>query len=77
MLWHLAGGEGGIRHFMEHLMHPLAAMMKTLGNPEVTTELQQTLIGSVMQEVLIRQDKNKDKVQHTYIMPNTFSIKIN
>ena len=50
LLWHLGGGEGGIRHFMEHLMDPLAAMMKTLGNPEVTTELKQTIIRGVMQE---------------------------
>jgi carnitine 3-dehydrogenase len=50
LLWHLGGGEGGIRHFMEHLMEPLAAMMKTLGNPEVTTELKQMIIRGVMQE---------------------------
>jgi carnitine 3-dehydrogenase len=34
--WHLGGGAGGIDHFMEQLMDPLAAMMKTLGNPQVT-----------------------------------------
>jgi 3-hydroxyacyl-CoA dehydrogenase len=50
LLWHLGGGEGGIRHFMEHLMDPLAAMMKDLGNPEVTTELKQIIIRGVMQE---------------------------
>src|SRR5256714_2057085 len=33
--WHLGGGEGGINHFMEQLMDPLAAMMQTLGNPSV------------------------------------------
>ncbi len=25
--WHLGGGEGGIKHFMDHLMEPLAGMM--------------------------------------------------
>jgi hypothetical protein len=35
---------------MEHLMDPLATLMKNLGNPEVTTELKQTIIGGVMQE---------------------------
>jgi 3-hydroxyacyl-CoA dehydrogenase len=50
LLWHLGGGEGGIQHFMEHLMDPLATLMKNLGNPEVTTELKQTIIGGVMQE---------------------------
>ena len=29
--WHLGGGAGGIKHFMDHLMDPLAAMIKTLG----------------------------------------------
>ena len=31
-------------------MDPLATRMKNLGNPEVTTELEQTIIGGVMQE---------------------------
>ena len=34
--WHLGGGAGGIKHFMDHLMDPLAAMIKTLGTPDVT-----------------------------------------
>src|SRR6201984_2778080 len=48
--WHLGGGAGGINHFMEHLMDPLAAMMKTLGNPQVTPELQKTIVDGVMRE---------------------------
>jgi hypothetical protein len=48
--WHLGGGAGGIKHFMEQLMDPLAAMMKTLGNPEVTRELKQTIVDGVMRE---------------------------
>ncbi len=50
LLWHLGGGEGGIRHFMEHLMDPLASMMKTLGNPELTDELKQTITQGVLRE---------------------------
>ena len=48
--WHLGGGAGGIDHFMEQLMDPLAAMMKTLGNPEVTPELKQTIVEGVTRE---------------------------
>ena len=48
--WHLGGGAGGIKHFMEQLMDPLAAMMKTLGNPEVTPGLKQTIVDGVMRE---------------------------
>jgi carnitine 3-dehydrogenase len=48
--WHLGGGAGGIKHFMEQLMDPLAAMMKTLGNPEVSPELKETIADGVMRE---------------------------
>jgi 3-hydroxyacyl-CoA dehydrogenase len=46
--WHVGGGQGGIHHFMDHLMAPLAGMMKTLGNPEITAELKQTIVEGVM-----------------------------
>jgi len=48
--WHLGGGQGGIKHFMEHLMDPLGGMWKTLGNPEVTPELKRTITEGVLQE---------------------------
>ena len=48
--WHLGGGAGGIKHFMEHLMDPLAGMMKSLGNPDITPALKQTVIDGVMRE---------------------------
>jgi len=32
MLFHLAGGEAGIKHFMEHLSGPVAAWWKDLGS---------------------------------------------
>jgi hypothetical protein len=35
---------------MEQLMDPLAAMMKTLGDPQVTPELKQTIVEGVMRE---------------------------
>lgn len=47
--WHVGGGQGGIQHFMEHLMDPLAGMMKTLGNPEITPKLKQTIVEGVTQ----------------------------
>src|SRR5712675_2154180 len=48
--WHLGGGAGGIKHFMDHLMDPLAGMMKVLGTPNITPELKQTVIDGVMHE---------------------------
>ncbi len=46
--WHLGGGAGGIHHFMEHLMDPMAGLMKALGNPDVTPGLKQTVADGVM-----------------------------
>jgi 3-hydroxyacyl-CoA dehydrogenase len=48
--WHIGGGKGGIQHFMEHLMDPLEAMMKTLGTPEITPQLKQTVVDAVLKE---------------------------
>ena len=63
--WHLGGGAGGIKHFMEHLMDPLQGMMKALGIPNITPELKQTVIDGVMREAAGRsveqlaQDENR------------------
>src|SRR5690349_11214631 len=48
--WHLGGGEGGIKHFMDHLMDPLTGMMKALGTPNITPELKQKVVDGVMRE---------------------------
>ncbi len=48
--WHLGGGEGGIKHFMDHLMEPLAGMMRVLGTPNITPQLKQTIIDGVQRE---------------------------
>jgi len=47
--WHLGGGPGGIKHFMEHLMPGLEAIIKSLGTPEITDELKQTIVDGVLQ----------------------------
>ncbi len=48
--WHVGGGAGGIRHFIEHLMDPMAGMFKTLGSPNVTPELKKTVADGVLKE---------------------------
>jgi 3-hydroxyacyl-CoA dehydrogenase len=50
LLWHLGGGDGGIEHFMETLMGPLAAMWPVLGNPQLTPELEQKIVDGVLNE---------------------------
>ena len=47
--WHLAGGAGGINHFMEHLMPGMVATFKILGTPNVTDELKQKIVDGVLQ----------------------------
>jgi 3-hydroxyacyl-CoA dehydrogenase/sugar lactone lactonase YvrE len=47
--WHLGGGAGGIKHFMEHLMPGLTEMIKTLKAPEVNDQLKQTIVDGVLQ----------------------------
>src|SRR5258706_3468875 len=47
--WHLGGCPGGIKHFMEHLMPGLEAIIKALGTPEITDELKQTIVDGVTQ----------------------------
>ena len=48
--WHLGGGAGGIKHFMDHLMDPMAATIRNLGSPDVTPELKKTISDGVLQE---------------------------
>ena len=51
LLWHLGGGEGGIRHFMDTLMPQMAtALWPALGNPELTPELQEKIVDGVLEE---------------------------
>src|SRR5258706_11763780 len=63
--WHVGGGAGGIKHFMEHLMVPLEGMMKALGTPNITAELKQKVIDGVTRETAGRsveqlaQDENR------------------
>ncbi len=52
--WHIGGGAGGIQHFMAHLMDPLAAMSKVLGNPEMTPDLRRKITEGVLQETANR-----------------------
>src|SRR5207247_6925293 len=41
--WHVGGGAGGVKHFMEHLMDPLGGVMKTRGNQEHTPALNERI----------------------------------
>jgi len=46
--FHLGGGSSGITHFVEHLMDPLAELIKSLGTPDVTPELKKKIMEGVL-----------------------------
>jgi 3-hydroxyacyl-CoA dehydrogenase len=49
--FHLGGGAGGMKHFMEHLLPVMSAgLWPALGSPTVTPQLQKTLIEGVQQQ---------------------------
>ena len=66
--WHLGGGEGGIKHFMDHLMDPLAGMMKVLGTPNITPHLKQTVIDGVLHEAAGRSVNQLAKKENEVII---------
>jgi 3-hydroxyacyl-CoA dehydrogenase len=51
MLNHLGGGPGGIEHFLQQFTGPMTTWWKSLGQPELTPEVQKKLIDSVHAEV--------------------------
>lgn len=49
--FHLAGGQGGMAHFMDHLMPAVTSWWADLGNPTVTPEVQKMLVDGVNEEL--------------------------
>lgn len=47
---HLAGGEGGMEHFLEHLAEPMQAWWDDLGDPRLTPEVRHALVEGVEAE---------------------------
>ncbi len=66
--WHVGGGAGGIKHFMEHLMDPLGGMMKTLGNPEITPALKKTIADGVLKEAADRSVEQLAKEENEQLL---------
>jgi len=50
LTFHLAGGEGGMRHFMEHLAGPAQSWMNDLGATRLTEPVQKLIIDGVAEE---------------------------
>ncbi|MGA2127257.1 MAG: 3-hydroxyacyl-CoA dehydrogenase NAD-binding domain-containing protein [Xanthobacteraceae bacterium] len=50
LTFHLAGGEGGMAHFMSHLAAPMQSWIDDLGNPRLTPDVQKVIIDGVAEE---------------------------
>jgi 3-hydroxyacyl-CoA dehydrogenase len=50
LLFHLAGGQNGIHHFMEQFTVPMSTWWKDLGNPEFTPEVKEKIVKGVLAE---------------------------
>jgi 3-hydroxyacyl-CoA dehydrogenase len=50
LTFHLAGGEGGMTHFMSHLVPAMEAWIDDLGDPKFTPEVQKKIIDGVAAE---------------------------
>jgi carnitine 3-dehydrogenase len=50
LTFHLAGGTGGMEHFMSHLAGPVASWWPDLGAPDLTPALKQKIIEGVRAE---------------------------
>jgi carnitine 3-dehydrogenase len=48
---HLSGGEGGIRHLLDHLGPPIESWWADLGAPSITEELKQKICAGIEQEL--------------------------
>ena len=67
LLWHLGGGEGGIRHLLDHLGPAMEVWWKDLGRMEhIAPELEEKVIAGVSQEVggrsIEQLDQERDEV---------------
>ena len=50
LTFHLAGGIGGIDHFLDQFATPMANWWESLGNPTLTSELKQRLAAGITAE---------------------------
>jgi len=50
MVFHLAGGAGGMQHFLDHLAEPVATWWQDLGQPNLDTIVNAKLVSGVVAE---------------------------
>jgi 3-hydroxyacyl-CoA dehydrogenase len=69
LLFHLGGGQGGIRQFIEHFSGPLATWWKDLGRlTELSPQLKQVIIDGVLEEVGGRSAESLEQERDAMVM---------
>ncbi len=69
LLFHLGGGQGGIRHFMEHLSGPVSTWWKDLGTlTEFSPQIKQTIIDGVLKEAGNRSIEELERERDTMLL---------
>jgi 3-hydroxyacyl-CoA dehydrogenase len=66
--YHLAGGTGGIKHFLEGVFAGMSPVMNTLGTPNVTTELKQKIVDGVLKEAGSRSVQQLARVENEVLL---------
>src|SRR5580693_4680042 len=69
LLFHLAGGQAGIQHFMEHLSGPVATWWKDLGKiTDFSHEVKQTIMDGVLKEANGRSIDELERERDTMLL---------
>jgi len=68
MVYHLAGGEGGIRHYLEHLGPSQVRRWETLGSPQLTAEVREKLIAGIASEAHGRSVSELESARDTQLL---------
>jgi 3-hydroxyacyl-CoA dehydrogenase len=66
--YHLAGGAGGIKHFLEGVFDGLAPVFKSLGDPKITPELKSKIAEGVLKEAGSRSVEQLAKEENELLM---------
>src|SRR6202140_4932873 len=75
LTFHLAGGVGGMEHFMKHLLVPMQSWWNDLGDPEMTPALQRMIIDGIADEAAGRSIAGLAAERHRCPIPVIDAIK--
>ena len=74
LIYHLGGGPGGYRHYLDHLGPTQEARWQHLGTPKLTDEVKQLLIDG-MQQALEKHDSDSLLTRRDEALAELFSLK--